>query len=75
MTAFDAVLWDYGGVFTASPFGAVNDVIQRLGLRTRCARELLAIPFRFHAKRLQRIAQDWQQPMNPLIGSRLSHAE
>ena len=24
MTAFDAVLWDYGGVFTPSPFGAAH---------------------------------------------------
>src|ERR1700730_8042110 len=24
MTAFEAVLWDYGGVFTPSPFGAAH---------------------------------------------------
>ena len=24
MSAFDAVLWDYGGIFTASPFGAAH---------------------------------------------------
>jgi hypothetical protein len=24
MSAFDAVLWDYGGIFTASPFAAAH---------------------------------------------------
>ena len=32
MTAFDAVLFDYGGVFTISPFAAVGDRGADLGV-------------------------------------------
>ena len=31
-TSFEAVLWDYGGVFTASPFGAVDRLANEMGV-------------------------------------------
>ena len=32
MSDFDAVLWDYGGIFTASPFGAAQAYARSQGV-------------------------------------------
>jgi epoxide hydrolase-like predicted phosphatase len=42
---FDAVLFDFGGVFTASPFGAFEDVARELGVEPRVVLEIVFGPY------------------------------
>src|SRR5690349_4503180 len=45
MGAFDAVLYDFGGVFTVSPFTAARDAGAELGLEMELAMELCFGPY------------------------------
>lgn len=42
---FDAVLFDFGGVFTASPFGAFEGVARELGAEPRAVLEIVFGPY------------------------------
>jgi len=42
---FDAVLFDFGGVFTASPFGAFEDAARELGAEPRAVLEIVFGPY------------------------------
>lgn len=42
---FDAVLFDFGGVFTASPFGAFEDAARELGADPRVVLEIVFGPY------------------------------
>ncbi len=44
-TSFEAVLWDYGGVFTASPFSAVDLLADQMGVEPKVLLDAIFGPY------------------------------
>jgi epoxide hydrolase-like predicted phosphatase len=64
-SAFDTILYDFGGVFTRSPFSAIRERAARLGLSAETLKELIFGPY--HA--------DTDHPWHRLERGELSFAD
>ena len=73
MLEFDAVLWDYGGVFSASPFSALDAWAAERGIEPSLLHEVIFGPYDQDADhpwhRLERGELDFGAAREGIMGS------